>query len=1050
MLTKASKFLEKLRFFFLFFAITLGLWASVFACYDNTAKAQIEAEPNEYIFQVVLKPNWRISEALFAYEINGKYYFPLQQLADGFEFFAVTDTSLNFAEGYASTEDNTFSIDGRRFEIIVKGKKETINEDSILVSDFIATDDLYVQKEVLEKLWPVTFSLDLSVLTVFSETEEELSFMRDKARREKRELVIGKRAARNNRVPTLPEQENPYSWFGRPAFDYQANYRFDTLEDDLIGTNIITGVQQFGKLYADYSANYRLIEGEIERPDNIRLRLTRRSEGDEYLVPAIRRFEFGDVSLRQKNLIANSVTGRGITFSNDNRQRVTEFDSITIEGSGPPGWEIELYNNNELIDFGEVPEDGRYFFEDVVLNFGNNEIRTLFFGPQGQVREETQSFTAGANMLRPGELKYSAGLLDNERNFILLDNAVRTSVRGVAKTVDAGYGVTKWLTLSGNYSEIPYADKDRKYFTGDAAFSTPIGLFDTGLYSELGGGNALDLSYVTSIFDVRTNLGLAFYNDFESTLSALGDNTKTFEGELELSKIVRPFSIPFGLKLRALHTERKSGNIQSDINFTQTYSRSGIRVSHNIRSRFLEYAHGNSNGRLSATVREGPWQIRGGLNYILYPEAVLSNGNGQVRYKTPEGFQIAVNGSHNFEDSTYGIGLQLGQKFEDVLGSFDISHTRDEGWDFILRATTSLHPYTKDNDYTFSSRSKKDTAPVKAFVFLDKNVDGIFNEDDEPLPNVRLKMDTVRSKTMTDESGYIIASAPEGKLTNIYIDVGTLEDPYYIPNYEGFSVVPRRGSMIETSFPIIETGSVEGTAYKASNNRIVPGLSVDLVDIETNEAIMTVETAYDGFYAFEYVPPGNYRLVTNETHQVQLQDNSLSVIPGDLYVYGHDVFIDDRPSRPKPVESEELEEKLPAQSPEPSSGEDVDTLVISSNIDESVKETEDASTATELVAVRNPRFKNISGKNRFVLDVAGAFEYEIQEGPSAKNIDIVIKNALLEDTISQSEGSYAYQMKAQGKDVVISLSGEESIQVRYALAIPSQDGETTRFLVDLQ
>ena len=47
---------------------------------------------------------------------------------------------------------------------------------------------------------------------------------------------------------------------------------------------------------------------------------------------------------------------------------------LNPSGVGPPGWEIELYNNNELIDFGEVPGDGLYFFEDVVLGYGNNQI----------------------------------------------------------------------------------------------------------------------------------------------------------------------------------------------------------------------------------------------------------------------------------------------------------------------------------------------------------------------------------------------------------------------------------------------------------------------------------------------------------------------------------------------------------------------------------------------------------------------------------------------------------------------------------------------------
>ena len=361
--------------------------------------------PNEFIFEVILPPAWRISEAVFAYEENGKYYLPIGELAEGFDFYAETESDTGFAIGFANGEENNFTIDFARNELIIGEKRENLADDAVLMSDMLATDDVYVQLEVLNKIWPVDMNIDLSTLKIIVEAEEELPFMRRKDREAKRAQVESRQATRAARKEKLPRKEHPYAWFGDPAVDYQAIYRYDDEEDKLTGSNIFTGVQQIGKLIAEFSANFRLNEEkELDRPDNVRLQFNRKSAGDEYIVPGVRSFAFGDVNLRQRDLISNTENGRGVVVSNDNQDRFNEFDEITIEGLGPPGWEIELYNNEELVDFSIVPDNGQFFFEDVVLNFGNNNIKILLFGPQGQVREETRNYTAGGNMLPPGRI----------------------------------------------------------------------------------------------------------------------------------------------------------------------------------------------------------------------------------------------------------------------------------------------------------------------------------------------------------------------------------------------------------------------------------------------------------------------------------------------------------------------------------------------------------------------------------------------------------------------------------------------------------------------
>lgn len=879
-----------------------GLWLIWMMCFcvfatvipSHSPQAQyLEEEdiPNEFIFNVVLPPVWTISEALFAYEKSGKYYLPISELAGGLDFFIETELDRGFARGIAGSEDYGFTIDYDRRELILNGERQAIDDEAVLQSDFLATDDIYVQLELLNRIWPVEMNVDLSALQIIIEAEQDLPFMLKLEREQNRTQLLSKKAEQKAGNELLPRKSNDYKLLGKPAIDYQAIYTFDDLNDEINASNIFSGVQQVGGLLADYSANFRIINREFERPDNIRLRFTRKTAGEEYIVPGVRNVALGDINLNQRDLIGNTESGRGLFISNDNRDRFREFDRTTIEGVGPPGWEVEIYNNDELVDFGVIPDDGRYLFEDVVLNFGNNQIKILLFGPQGQVREEFRTFRAGGSMLSPGQFRYQAGLLDADRAFILLDNDPRTQPRGVVKNLGASYGVNRWLTVFGNYAELPELDKDRSYLSAGGVVSTKIGLVEVEGYSEVAGGKAAKADFITSFLGTRANFGVAWYNDFESQDAGFGNNQKTFETTAQLNRTVRIGALPFGLRLNTIHTERKTGLPVTTLDFAQTFSRAGMRLTHNFSTRLNDYAHESTNAGLTATMREGPWQLRGNLNYRLHPQRELDSFNSELRYKLDNSFQAAFTNGYSFQTDAYNAGVQLGYEFDKVLGTVETNYTRGAGWDFTLRASSSLSPYSEDGGYEFSSERRRDFSPVRARVFLDNDYDGKFTEGDEPLEDVKIRIGRGASQESTNENGAILANAPADQLLNFKVDKTSLIDPYFIPATEGFSAVPARGSVLEADFPIIESGAIEGTVFRAGSDRAVPGLTIELVD-DQGDVSAQVVSAFDGYYAFEFVAPGTYTVRTGDTHQVDLLDNTVTIGGEDLFVYGNDLFLD--------------------------------------------------------------------------------------------------------------------------------------------------------------
>ena len=107
MFNRASfKILIRKRFLPLIVVMTFAAIVFTPVYYAKNAAAQTESVPNESIFSVLLLPDWTISEAIFAYELNGKYYLPLQELSNGFEFFVDMEIDSKFAKALALREES--------------------------------------------------------------------------------------------------------------------------------------------------------------------------------------------------------------------------------------------------------------------------------------------------------------------------------------------------------------------------------------------------------------------------------------------------------------------------------------------------------------------------------------------------------------------------------------------------------------------------------------------------------------------------------------------------------------------------------------------------------------------------------------------------------------------------------------------------------------------------------------------------------------------------------------------------------------------------------
>ena len=150
----------------------------------------------------------------------------------------------------------------------------------------------------------------------------------------------------------------------------------------------------------------------------------------------------GDVVAPPVEMISPAQAGRGLNFSTFPKQMSNQFATETVSGDLLDGWVVELYRGKVLLDVRRSDGSGRYFFRNLPLLFGRNEITLKFYGPQGQTREETKSILIGRNMAPKGKFWTRLSFTEQGENLVggrynqTLDN-----IGGYRGTAEAHYGL---------------------------------------------------------------------------------------------------------------------------------------------------------------------------------------------------------------------------------------------------------------------------------------------------------------------------------------------------------------------------------------------------------------------------------------------------------------------------------------------------------------------------------------------------------------------------------------------------------------------------------
>ncbi len=327
-------------------------------------------------------------------------YLPVTGLFTFLQIDNIPSPGYDSVTGFFIRKEALYVIDRVLNRIQFNGKTFALTP-----GDLIRTEtNLYLRSEYFGKVFGLKFDFDFASLSAILVTNVELpvirelrlSMMRHNLRRIRDEI----------KADTNIGRRYPLFHFG------MADWAFVSTQEAPGNRNIFLNAV-LGAVIAGGEANVTLNYSNAS-PFNEKQQfyLWHYANNDNHL---LRQVLLGKIPVQATSTIVSSLAG--VQFTNSPTTYRRSFGSYTISDYTQPGWGVELYVNNVLVDYLKADASGFYTF-DVPLVYGNSVVMLRFYGPWGEERSRQQNISIPFNFLPSKKLEYlvSAAMVEDSRH----------------------------------------------------------------------------------------------------------------------------------------------------------------------------------------------------------------------------------------------------------------------------------------------------------------------------------------------------------------------------------------------------------------------------------------------------------------------------------------------------------------------------------------------------------------------------------------------------------------------------------------------------------
>ncbi len=767
-------------------------------------------------------------------------YLSVKELFDYLKIRNTVSADQRTVEGFFINPTATYSINKSWNQIIYQGKKY-----ELLPSDIVVTaTGLYLRSEFFGRVFGLNCQFNFRSLTVNLTTSIELPALKEM----KLETIHKNISQLKNEKKADTILKKTFSLLRLGMLDWSL---ISTTEMNQKNLRVTVGV---GATIAGGEANMFLnyYKGSpFKWKDQYYFW---RNVNNERKI--IKQVVVGKIMATPSSTIINGITG--IQINNIPTTFRRSFGTYTLSEKTEPGWLVELYVNNVLVNYTKADASGFFTFE-VPMVYGNSVVNLRYYGPYGEERSRVQNLSIPFNFLPEHKLEYSlsAGLVEDN----LKSKFTRALFNyGLHKRVTIGAGMEYLSSVSGRI--MPFIN---------ASIRLGSGLFITGEHIQGVKSNAI-VSY-----KLPSNLRLEFsYLHYNKDQKAIVINFQE-EKRLVISKPFR--GNKYSAFTRLTFNQFTQANNPKKTKYTSTellISAVAFGISANLtsyavlREKYVPLAFTN----LSMTFRL-PKQI----NFL--PQIQYEYNRKKISFLKAE-FERSIfkRGSVNIsyewdlKNKNYIASLGIRYNLSFIQAAFATRHNK-QGATTMESVRGGLLYDSKTNYIGLNNQNNVGRGGLMISPYLDLNCNNKRDANEPSAPGLKIKIDGGRIQRNDKDTTIRVTGLDAYTSYFLELDKNSFDNISWQLNKSTYriNIDPNHFTFLE--IPVAVVGEVAGTVYLKGNSG-TNGIGRIIVNIYNSDSTLVARTVTeeDGYFSYLGLRHGNYFIKIDNSQLSKLKMQS--------------------------------------------------------------------------------------------------------------------------------------------------------------------------------
>jgi hypothetical protein len=831
---RINPFIQRYRQLRFFITVSVFFAVLLFALFPGEGCFAQESEDFEEI-SVVLKIQQLGNVEIRALIHNDEVYLPVVDLFDYLKIRNIPSRGMDSISGFFITQNARYLINKSDHRITYQEKTVDLKPDDIIITESTP----FMKLSLFGKVFGLKGTFTFRDLTVSLTSQAELPIIREMRLEEMRRNIRSLKGEGN--ADTVIKRRYPFFHFGMADWSVIAT----EMSRGPYNVRINLGL---GAVLAGGEANVLLNYSNGEPFTEKQQFYSWRYANNDFR--ALRQITLGKISTQATSSIYSPVVGLQLTNTPTTYRRA--FGSYILSDHTEPGWIVELYVNNALVNYTKADPSGFFTFE-VPLVYGNSQVKLRFYGPWGEERTKERNISVPYNFLPVHELEYtiSGGMVEDSSRSIFSRGSVNY---GLSKRITIGGGV-EYLSLVKTGPTMPFLN---------IALRLASSLLLSGEYTYGVRFKGILNYSLPSSFQFELN-----YTRYHEGQTAINYNYLE-ERKVVVSMPVRAKSLSFFLRL-TLDQIILPTTYYTTSEFVVSGAFLGIGTNFTTYALFPNPGTPNVYSNLSLGFRlPAGFTISPQVQYDYNQQRFIS-AKCELEKRVFRKLFANISYEQNFISLVFNAQFGLRYDFKAAHAEFLFKQSNNLAT-FFESARGSIICDTKSKFVDFNNHINVGNGGLVLVSFLDLNQNGIWDKGEPRVSGLTFRVS--RGRIEEDRKDTLIRVFDLEPYINCIIELdrnGFENIAWQIHNRTiGVTIEPNTMKMVE--IPVTVAGEVSGTVYLKSESG-KRGQGRVIVCFYRNDTTLVARTITEpgGYFSYLGLSPGSYSVRIDTVQLGKLQ-----------------------------------------------------------------------------------------------------------------------------------------------------------------------------------